>query len=54
MAGGGMGCDSERVCLSVYGRSVRLLESHALLRPRLRQAFNSLPPFFHLSLTKAE
>lgn len=31
--GGGGGGDSERVCLSVYGRSVRLLESHALGDP---------------------
>lgn len=27
------GGDGERVCLSVYGRSVRLLESHALRDP---------------------
>lgn len=33
MAGGDGGYDGERVCLSVYGRSVRLLESHALGDP---------------------
>lgn len=49
--GGGVGCDGGRVCLWGVSKASRV---SCTPRPRLRQAFNSLSPFFHLSLSKSE